>query len=159
MSETASVVPVPLENICIHPRARAHDPAKLAELTASIKERTQLQPARGRPAPDGKVEVYIGHGRYLACNALGMPTLNVIVEPRSDEDVDLDMLHENLKREDLDPITEARDYDYLAKNRNWNQNQIAQKVGKSQQSISDSLALLELPEEVQDFTRRLVISK
>src|SRR5579872_5247241 len=99
---------IPLDKARLHPRARKHDPDKLAELTASIKERGQLEPARGRPK-DGFIEVYIGAGRFQGCQALGKP-LKVLISEKSDEDVDLDMLHENIKREELNPIAEAEEY-------------------------------------------------
>jgi len=138
---------VPLDKARLHPRARKHDSDKQAELTASIKERGQLEPACGRPK-EGYIEVYIGAGRYLACQALGKP-LKVLIAEKSDEDVDIDMLHENLKREELDPITEAGEYKYLNEVKGWSHDQIAEKIGKSKTYVTLSLGLLKLPDEIQ----------
>jgi ParB family chromosome partitioning protein len=148
---------ITVDKLHLHPRVRAHDSEKLTELTSSIKEHGQLQPARGRPK-DGAIEIYIGCGRYQACFALGRP-LQVLIADKTDEQVDLEMLHENLKREELDPITEARDYKYMMDLYHWSQGEMAQKAGKSQQSISNCLSLLSLCQEVQELTKRLVISE
>ncbi len=149
---------VPLENIRLHPRARPHDPEKLAELTASLKDRGQLQPARGRPKDDA-IELYIGGGRYRAAQALQKPTLDILISDRTDEEVDVDMLHENLKREDLDPITEAREYDYMIRTFNWNQAEMANRAGMSPQAVSETLALLNLSPELQKLSAQADISK
>jgi len=143
---------IPLDKLRLHPRARKHDPDKLAELTASIKERGQLEPACGRPK-EGNIEVYIGAGRFQACQTLGRP-LKVLIAEKSDEDVDVDMLHENLKREELNPIAEAGEYKYFNGVKGWSHDQIAEKVGKSKTYVTLSLGLLKLPEEIQQAVTR-----
>jgi ParB/RepB/Spo0J family partition protein len=153
-TQAAVVQQIPVDKAHLHPRARTHNADKLTELIGSVKERGQLQAARGRPK-DGSIEIYIGAGRYQACKALGK-LLDVIVTEKSDEEVDLDMLHENLKREDLDPITEAKEYDYMMKTHNWNQEEVGQKVGKDQTTIARALSLLKLPDDLQGFMTRVI---
>ena len=149
---------VNLDRVSLHPRARLHDPTKLNELAESLRMQGQLQPCRGRPR-EGKIEVYIGQGRYLAAKALGWQDIQVLISDRSDEEVDLAMLHENIKREDLDPISEAYEYAYLIEARDWTQGQLAERVGKSQEVVSRTLSLLSLAEEVKDIMRRRIMSK
>ena len=157
MSE--SVEWVSLSKIKLHPRARLHSEDKLKELQESMKSWGQLQPGRGRPLNDGSVELFIGQGRYLSAKALGWESIQVVIKGAEDQEVDVAMLHENLKREDLDPITEAADYQYLADRNKWSHEEVANMVGKSRQSITDSLSLLALPKDVQELARRLAISK
>jgi ParB-like chromosome segregation protein Spo0J len=82
----------------------------------------------------------------------------VIVQDRTDDEVDLDIIHENLKREDLDPIAEAREYQHLIDKGN-SQSSVAEKVGKVQSNVAETLILLKLPEEVQQLISREIISK
>ena len=159
--EQSPVPPERLEEISLdkarlHPRARKHDPDKLAELTASIKERGQLEPARGRPK-EGYIEIYIGAGRFQGCQALEKP-LKVLISEKSDEDVDLDMLHENIKRENLDPVTEAQEYQYQMKAHGWTFDQMAQKAGKGKSSIVQLISLLRLPKDALESVSRETIS-
>jgi ParB/RepB/Spo0J family partition protein len=149
---------VPYSQLRLHPRARPHSDDKLQELMNSMSVRGQLEPSRAR-SKDGIMEVYIGAGRYTAGQKLKWEALWVIAADRSDEDVDLDMLHENLKREDLDPISEAMEYDYNMKAHQWDQATMAEKAGLTQASISQSVALLRLPPESQELIRRLILTK
>jgi len=142
----------------LHARARKHDPEKLKDTIKSMKDRGQLEPARGRPVGDS-IEVYIGAGRYAGAQALNWDSLWVVIGDRSDEDVDLDMLHENLKREDLDPLAVAREYDYNMKAHHWTQDQMADKAGVTQKTVSGSLSLLLLSDELQESIRQGIISK
>jgi len=130
----------------------------MAELKGSMKVLNQLQPARGR-WKDGVLEIFVGGGRFQAARELDWECLLVMIVERTDEQVDLEMLHENLKREDLDPITEAREYRFMMDSYHWSQTEMAEKAGKSQQSVSESLGLLDLSPELQDLTARAVISK
>jgi len=149
---------IQMDQVRLHPRARLHDPTKLSELMESLRLQGQLQPCRGRPA-EGHIELYIGQGRYLAAQSLGWQKIQVLIGEKTDEEIDLAMLHENLKREDLDPVTEAREYSYLMETRDWTQGQLAERVGKSQEVISRTLSILSLAEEVKDIMRRRIISK
>jgi len=196
---------IPLSQIRLHPRARPHNPDKLAELKESMRVYGQLQACRGRsigrhPDPDhregegsidssvgrqhdrrpvagcletgrqtdndltpnddmGIIELYIGQGRFLCAKELNWERIRVEISEIPDDEVDLAMLQENLKREDIDPITEAKDYKYLMDKNGWSQAEVAQKAGISQQLISRTLALLDLSPDVQDLTTRMVISK
>lgn len=149
---------MPLSQIRLHPRARKHDPVKLEELKESLKSRGQLMACRGRPK-EGSIEIYNGSGRFQAAQELGWDKIMVIVEERSDDQMDLDIIHENLKREDLDPISEAEEYQHLMAAYQWSQAQVAERVGISQPSVNDSLSLLSLPNEIQEIIRHLIVSK
>ena len=150
---------IPLGRVALHPRARPHSSERLKELMESMKTRGQLQPCRGRPTQDGKVQIYIGQGRFLSAKHLNWECIQVIVAPASDDDVDMAMLHENLKREDLDPISEAREYKYLLQKNDWTQNLLAELVGEPQPRIAEALALLDMEEGARELIQRCIISR
>lgn len=134
-----------------HLQPRRHfDPEKLAELAASIKEHGLAQPLLVSPSPDGSYELIAGERRLRASELAGLTEVDVFVRTPADERQRLALaLIENLQREDLNAIETALGYLRLMKEFGINQTQLGEVMGKSKASISNTLRLLELPEELQ----------
>jgi ParB family chromosome partitioning protein len=128
------------------------DEAALRDLTASVKEKGVLQPviARKDPERDGYILI-AGERRWRAATAAGLATLPALV--RREEDALEVALIENLQRENLSAIEEAEALLHLKQARRFTDGQLAQVIGKSRQSVNDSLALNELPEGIKEECR------
>ncbi len=124
------------------------DPEQLRELSESIKQRGVVQPLLVRPLPNGRHELIAGERRWRAAREAGLTTIPAIVRDASDQEALEIALIENLQREDLNPIEEARAYDQLAMQFKLTQEQIAAKVGRSRAAVANSMRLLGLPGEV-----------
>jgi len=123
---------------------------KLQELTTSIKERGIIQPIIVRPSADqiNKFEIIAGERRWLAAQNAGLNEIPVVVI-NVDNVKSLEFaIVENVQRQDLNPIEEARGYKRLIDDFNYNQEKLSQFIGKSRSYIANSLRLLSLPEEV-----------
>ena len=118
------------------------DKSSLEELTNSIKEQGVIQPIVVRPDKfsSGKYEIVAGEGRWLASQNAGLD----IDDVKSLEFA----IVENVQRQDLNPIEEAKGYQKLIDDFNYNQEKLSQFIGKSRSYIANSLRLLSLPEEV-----------
>jgi ParB family chromosome partitioning protein len=138
------LVPTPLQ-----PRTVFRD-EHLDELVSSIKEHGIIQPLIVRKRGE-HFEIIAGERRWRAAQKAGLLEVPVIAREASDQDVLELALIENLQREDLNPIEEARAFARLAREFNLRQEDIAQKVGKSRASIANSMRLLDLHEQVQSW--------
>lgn len=136
------VVPSPLQ-----PR-KEFVSAQLTELMESIREHGIIQPLIVRQV-NGKLELIAGERRFRASRELGLKEVPVIVREASDKDVLEMALIENLQREDLNPIEEARAFERLAQDFNMRQEDIAQRVGKNRATVANAMRLLDLSEPVQ----------
>ena len=136
---------------------RNFDPEKLAELTASIKEHGLVQPIVVRPY-NGSYQIVAGERRYRACKQLGLKTIPTIIKNLSDEEVTEISLIENIQRQELNPIEEARAYKRLVDEFGLTQEEIAKKVSKSRPFIANFLRLLNLSKEVLDLVEKGDIS-
>ena len=116
----------------------------------SIREHGVIQPLIVREV-GGKLELIAGERRWRASTKLGLSEVPVIVREASDRDVLELSLIENLQREDLDPIEEARAYVRLSREFQLRQEDIARRVGKNRATVANSMRLLELDEDVQDL--------
>jgi len=135
------------------------DPASLRELANSMKEEGLIQPITVRKVGNA-YELVVGERRLRAAQMLGWPTIDSRVIDISDEDAAVKGLIENLQRADLTPIEEARGYKQLVEPPyNMTQEAIAHRVGKSQTAIARTLALLDLPPEIQDIMPRGIITE
>lgn len=130
---------------------------QLGELMESIREHGIIQPLIVREV-DGKLELIAGERRYRASCELGLKELPVIIRQASDRDVLEMALIENLQRENLNPIEEARAYSRLSKDFKMRQEDIAQRVGKNRTTVANSMRLLDLPPPVQDLISSQKIS-
>jgi ParB family chromosome partitioning protein len=129
------------------PRTRL-DEAALAELAASIEASGLLQPVVVR-AKDGGYELIAGERRWRAVQRLGWPTVPAVVKDVDDQTLLTLALVENLQRDDLTPIDEARGYRRLMEEFALSQVDVARAVGRHRATVANLLRLLKLPEEVQ----------
>ena len=127
---------------------RSFDQAKIDELAASIRNQGIIQPLVVRPRGDG-FELIAGERRWRAAMKTGLARVPVVIRDASDHEALELALVENLQREDLNPIEEASGYRRLQEEFHWNQEEMAEKVGKSRPAIANSLRLLTLPAEIQ----------
>ena len=122
----------------------------LEELTNSIRERGVIQPIIVRPSKssDGKYEIIAGERRWLASQNAGLHEVPVVILNVDDVKSLEFAIVENVQRQDLNPIEEARGYQRLVDDFSYNQEKLSKFIGKSRSYIANSLRLLSLPEEV-----------
>jgi len=131
----------------------------LAELSLSIAEHGVLQPILVRPVPGGAYQIIAGERRWRAARAAGLTEIPVVVKEMSDEETMVAALIENLQREDLNPVEEARGYRSLMEEHNLTQDEAARRVGKSRSVVANALRLLQLPGPVQELVREQKLSQ
>ena len=164
-SPTASSVPENPTEISVEviapnrfqPR-REFDEAALEELRESIARHGILQPLSVRAVGDGKYELIAGERRLRAARLAGRATVPVVVRTASDAEMAEMALIENIQREDLNPIEEARAYEQLLTKFRISQEELARRVARSRSAIANSVRLLRLAEEVQAFIANGVLS-
>lgn len=127
------------------------DEEKIAELAQSIKEHGVVQPILVRPVDDGKYEIIAGERRWRACCRLGMEYIPAIVRECGELEASALSLIENVQREDLNPIEEAKAYRQLLEGFGLTQEEVSRVVGKSRAYVANAVRLLALPPEVQDL--------
>lgn len=121
----------------------------IEELAQSIKSQGLLQPILVRKkSNDEKYEIIAGERRYLACKRAGIREIPAIVSKLSDEECMVVSLVENLQREDLNVIEEARALDKIRTLLNLTQEELAKRVGKSRSHVANTMRLLQLEEEI-----------
>ncbi|HFN9801502.1 TPA: ParB/RepB/Spo0J family partition protein [Streptococcus pneumoniae] len=123
------------------------DREKLDELAQSIKENGVIQPIIVRQSPVIGYEILAGERRYRASLLAGLRSIPAVVKQISDQEMMVQSIIENLQRENLNPIEEARAYESLVK-KGFTHAEIADKMGKSRPYISNSIRLLSLPEQI-----------
>lgn len=136
------------------PRRRIEEQG-LRELADSIREQGVLQPLVVRPTPatadDSKFEIVTGERRWRAAGMAGLQTVPVVIRELDDQSALAVSLIENLQREDLNPIDQARSLARLAEEFALTHEQVARAVGRSRASVSNLLRLLELHEDVREL--------
>ena len=122
----------------------------LEELSSSIKEQGLIQPIVVRPnqSEKGKYEIIAGERRWLASQNAGLHEVPVVILDVDDGKSLEFAIVENVQRQDLNPIEEARGYQRLIDEFNYNQEKLSKFIGKSRSYIANSLRLLGLPSEV-----------
>tara|TARA_B100000700_G_C14961026_1_gene816454 strand:+ start:708 stop:1556 length:849 start_codon:yes stop_codon:yes gene_type:complete len=122
----------------------------LEELTNSIKEQGIIQPIIVRPdkSSEGKYEIIAGERRWLASQNAGLHEVPVVILNVDDVKSLEFAIVENVQRQDLNPVEEARGYQKLIDDFNYNQDKLSKFIGKSRSYIANSLRLLSLPAEV-----------
>ena len=118
---------------------------KIKELAQSIKENGLIQPIIVRQSPVIGYEILAGERRYRASIAAGLSEVPVIIKKLSDQDMMIHSIIENLQREDLNPIEEAKAYQSLI-DKGYTHAEIADKMGKSRPYITNLVRLLTLPD-------------
>ncbi|MGH7261054.1 MAG: ParB/RepB/Spo0J family partition protein [Nitrospiraceae bacterium] len=151
---------VPLDRIVPNRFQPRHmfETSELAQLAESITRNGVLQPVLVRRKGDGLFELIAGERRYRAARLAGLKSIPAVVRNTSDEQSMELALVENLQREDLNPIEEARAYHRLTTEFGLTQEALAQKVGKDRSSVANSLRLLNLPNEIKELVESLKIS-
>src|ERR1035437_9669166 len=127
------------------------DEAKLAELAQSITATGVVQPIVVREIGGGRYQLIMGERRWRASQIAGKATIPAIVRQVSDEQALEMTIVENLQREDLNPMEQARAYERLSREFKLTQEQMAQRTGKDRASVSNFLRLLRLPEGIQNL--------
>jgi ParB family chromosome partitioning protein len=139
---TASIVPHPGQ-----PR-RQFDEAALDELAASIAARGVIQPVIVTPAGEGRYRLVAGERRWRAAQKAQVHEIPALIRELNERDITALALIENLQRQDLNPIEEARAYHKLAEQEGLTQAEIAKLVDKSRSHVANLQRLLSLPEGV-----------
>lgn len=130
------------------------DEEALSELAESIAQHGVIQPLLVRPISDGGYQLVAGERRWRASRMAGLTEVPVFIREMSDRQVAEVALIENLQREDLNPLEEAKGYAQLMKSYDMTQEQVAKSVGKSRPAVANAMRILELPEEVLEFVRQ-----
>ena len=150
-----SVLSVEIEKIKFsrfQPRTVIND-EKLDELKESILSQGIIQPLIVRQTAGGGYELIAGERRLRAARLAGLEQAPVVVKEVSDEEINKIGLIENLQREDLNPIDEARGIQRLQKEFNLTQDDLGKSLGKSRAAVANSIRLLQLSKEVQDLVQ------
>ena len=129
------------------PRKR-FDPEALAELADSIRVHGIIQPLTVRRLSSGYYQIIAGERRWRAAKEAGLTEVPAVIIEADDRKVMELGLIENLQREDLNPVEEARGYQVLMEEYGLTQEQVAQRMGKSRPAIANTLRLLALPEDL-----------
>ena len=151
MDNNRKVVELPLEDVLpnrFQPRIKFSEDA-INELSESIKEHGVIQPIVVRPVGD-RYEIIAGERRFKATTLAGLPTIPAIIINLNDKESAEVALIENVQRQDLTPIEEAISYKKILDMGYLNQENLAEKIGKSQSAIANKLRLLNLDEDVQE---------
>lgn len=144
------LIDIPVRTIAPNPRQprRRFEPEAGAGLAESIRAQGLLQPLVVRRKPSGGFELIAGERRLRAAKEAGIETLPALVREAGDGESLLLSLVENVAREQLSAVEEARAYAMLIDEFGLSLGEIGEKVGRSKPSVSNRLRLLELPEEV-----------
>jgi ParB family chromosome partitioning protein len=140
------------------PRRRL-DHETIAELAESVRAQGVVQPVLVRPLADGRYELVAGERRWRAARHAGLATIPAVIRPGDDRDSLLLALVENVAREDLSPVDEARGYAALMDDFGLALGEVAEHVGRSKPFVSNRLRLLDLPDDVLGLVERGLLSE
>ncbi|MBQ3217199.1 MAG: ParB/RepB/Spo0J family partition protein [Oscillospiraceae bacterium] len=129
------------------PRKR-FEPESLSDLADSIRTHGIIQPLTVRRLSSGYYQIIAGERRWRAAKAAGLEEVPAVIIEADDRKVMELGLIENLQREDLNPVEEAKGYQVLIQEHGLTQEEVAQRMGKSRPAITNALRLLALPEAV-----------
>ena len=145
-------------------KANSNQPRKkfskneLEELASSIKSKGLLQPIVVRKKNDSNFEIIAGERRWRAAQIAGLHEIPAIIKQMTDEEVIQAALIENIQRENLNPVEEARAYQSILQDKEINYENLSGAIGKSRSHISNTLRLLELDKEILDYLEEGKIS-
>jgi ParB family chromosome partitioning protein len=148
----ASAQEIPIDSIDPNPyqTRRRIDETALEELAESIRTSGVIQPVVLRPIANGRFQLVAGERRWHASKRAGKTTIPAGVRQISNEHAMEITIIENLQREDLNPMEQARAFERLSREFSLTQEQIAGRTGKDRASIANFIRLLKLPEDVQN---------
>jgi ParB family chromosome partitioning protein len=144
---------LPVELISPNPRQprQSFDEEALLALSESLRERGLLQPVLVRPRPGGTYELIAGERRWRAAQLAGLDSMPAVVQEHADaESLELALI-ENMAREDLNPVEEARACALLVEELGLTREDVGRRVGRSRVAVSNLLRLLDLPDEVLEL--------
>ena len=150
------LISVPVELIHPSPRQarRKFEHEATAGLAESIRAQGLVQPIVLRPRAEGGYELIAGERRWRAAREAGVPALAAVVREADDREAVLLGLVENVAREQLSPVEEARAYALLLDEFDLSLGEVSERVGKSKPAVSNRLRLLELPDDVLAMLER-----
>jgi len=150
--QVAGVVSVPLDNLRPNPDQprKEFSPEHLEELSRSIAERGIIQPILAEEQSNGDYIIVAGERRYRAAQMAGLTVVPVLPGTFSEEEKLEIALIENIQREDLNPMEEARAYRRLMDSAGLSQEDLSQRLGISRSAVANTVRLLNLPERVQE---------
>ena len=134
------------------------DSEALSELADSISQHGVLQPLLLRPMLSGGYRIVAGERRWRAARMAGLSEVPAVIREMTDAEEMLFALIENLQREDLTPMEEARGYRTLIETQDFTQEEVSRTVGKSRPAVTNALRLLNLPEDIQKLLENGEIS-
>ena len=152
-TEGVSVTQIPLDDLTpgqFQPRTKMHK-YTLEELSQSIKEQGILQPLVVRRLASGRFEIVVGERRWRAAQLAGINSVPAIIRDWNNEETAKIALIENLQREDLNALDQAKGLFRLQREFNLSQEQLGASLGKSRSTITNLLRLLSLSTEVQEL--------
>jgi ParB family chromosome partitioning protein len=149
-----------IDNIDANPyqTRRRMNEAAMEELAESIRASGVVQPVVLRPGPHGRFQLVAGERRWHASKRAGKTTIPAVIRQISNEQAMEITIIENLQREDLNPIEQAKAFERLSREFGLTQEQIAARTGKDRASIANFIRLLKLPEALQDALETGVLS-
>ena len=152
---------LPIELIVANPnQPRRHfDDQALNALAGSLGERGVLQPVLVRPKPGGTYELVAGERRWRAAQIAGLTEIPALVRPRDDAATLELALIENMAREDLNPVEEARACAALVEELGLTREEVGRRVGRSRVAMSNLLRLLDLPDEALQLLQQGKLSE
>jgi ParB family chromosome partitioning protein len=147
---------LPVELIAPNPRQprRTFDEAALEALAGSMRERGVLQPVLVRPVAGGTYELVAGERRWRAARLAGLERIPALVRDRDDAEALEAALIENMAREDLNPVEEARACAALVEELGLTRETVGLRVGRSRVAVSNLMRLLDLPDEALELLER-----
>jgi ParB family chromosome partitioning protein len=152
---------LPLELISPNPRQprRRFDQEGLTGLAESLGERGVLQPVLVRPLADGSYELVAGERRWRAAQIAGLAEIPALVRERDDAEALELALIENMAREDLSPVEEARACAALVEELGLTREEVGRRVGRSRVAVSNLVRLLDLPDDVLELIQSGALSE
>ena len=160
-ASSAELLQVPLGSI----RANTRQPRKridadgISGLADSVRAQGVMQPVVVRPAEGGGYELIAGERRWRAARSAGLATIPALIRESDDRESLVLALVENVAREDLSPIEEARAYAVLMDEFALSLGEVAERVGRSKPTVSNRVRLLELPEDVLGLVERGLLTE
>jgi ParB family chromosome partitioning protein len=152
----SELLELPVDAVHPNPRQprRRFEPEAASGLAESVRRQGVIQPLLVRPRAAGGYEIVAGERRWRAAREAGRPTVPAVVRDADDRDTLLLGLVENVAREQLTPVEEARAYAVLIDEFALSLGDVAERVGRSKPSVSNRIRLLDLPDDVLGMVER-----